>query len=71
MSADERPARRGDGLLAGGALLMVLCCAVLPAVIGAAAGSAVGGWLGIACAVLLAAGAGLYIHRRRRDRRGC
>ena len=49
----------------------VLCCAVLPAVIGAAAGSAVGGWLGIAGAVLLAAGAGLHIHRRRRDRTGC
>jgi hypothetical protein len=65
--------RRSDGLLAGGALLMILCCAVGPAVIGAAAGSAIGGWLGIACAVLLAAGAGLLIRRRARHpgREGC
>ena len=70
MSAPEKRDRRGDGLLAGGALLMVLCCAVGPAVIGAAAGSAIGGWLGIACAVLLALGAGLFIHRRR-GQEGC
>jgi hypothetical protein len=29
-------------------VLVVLCCAVAPAVVGAVAGSAVGGWLGIA-----------------------
>jgi hypothetical protein len=56
--------------LAGGALVMILCCAVGPAVIGAAAGSAIGGWLGIVCAVVLAAGAGLVIHRRR-GRKSC
>jgi hypothetical protein len=50
---------------------MVLCCAVGPAVIGAVAGSAIGGWLGIACAVLLAAGVGLVLHRRTRKRGGC
>jgi hypothetical protein len=66
----EQSARRSDGLLAGGALVMILCCAVGPAVIGAAAGSAIGGWLGIVCAVLLAAGAGLVIHRRR-GRKSC
>jgi hypothetical protein len=49
---------------------MVLCCAVGPAVIGAAAGSAIGGWLGIACAVLVAALVGLFLHRRNRTR-GC
>jgi hypothetical protein len=48
---------------------MVLCCAVGPAVIGAAAGSVIGGWLGIACAIVLAAGTGLMLHRRR-GRRG-
>jgi hypothetical protein len=46
---------------------MVLCCAVGPAILGAVAGSAIGGWLGIACAVLLAAGIGLFLHRRRRQ----
>ena len=64
--SSEQSARGSDGLLAGGALVMVLCCAIGPAVIGAAAGSAIGGWLGIACAVVLAAIAGLVIHRRRR-----
>ena len=50
---------------------MVLCCAVGPAVIGAVAGSAIGGWLGIACAAILAAVVGLILHRRTRDRDGC
>ena len=70
MSAPEGTGRGNDGLLVGGALVMVICCAVLPAVIGAAAGSAVGGWLGIACAVLLATGVGLLLHRRR-SKGGC
>ena len=52
-------------VLLGGGVLMVLCCAVGPAVIGAVAGSAVGGWLGIACAVLVAGAAALLVHRRR------
>lgn len=56
--------RTSDSLLGDAALLMVLCCAVGPAVIGAAAGSVIGGWLGIACAVLLAAIAGVALHRR-------
>lgn len=61
----------GDRALVGGCLLMVLCCAVGPAVIGAVAGSAVGGLLGIACAVILAAAAGLVLHRRRARTGGC
>jgi hypothetical protein len=60
--------RRTDAALAAGGILMLLCCAVGPAVIGAAAGTAIGGWLGIACAVLLAAGVGLALHRRARRR---
>jgi hypothetical protein len=67
MAASEK---RANGLLVGGGLLMVLCCAVGPAVIGAVAGSAVGGWLGIACAVVLAAVVGLVLHRRGRARGG-
>ena len=65
MSVPQETGRSKDGLLVGGALLMVICCAVLPAAIGAAAGSAIGGWLGITCAVVLAAGVGLFLHRRR------
>ena len=61
-------ARRADAALAAGGVLMVLCCAAGPAVIGAVAGTAIGGWLGIACAVILAAGVGLFLHRRTRRR---
>jgi hypothetical protein len=70
VSTGQKSSRRTDGAFAGAALLMVLCCAVGPAVIGAAAGSAIGGWLGIACAVLVAALVGLFLHRRSRTR-GC
>jgi hypothetical protein len=62
------PRRRSDAALAGAGVLMMLCCAVGPAVIGAVAGGAIGGWLGIACAILVAALLGVLLHRRRR---GC
>jgi hypothetical protein len=68
LAVEPSPRRRSDAPLAAGAVLMVLCCAVGPGVIGAVAGSAVGGWLGIACAVILAAAVGLLIHRRVRRR---
>jgi hypothetical protein len=42
-----------------------------PAVIGALAGSAIGGWPGIVCAVILAAAIGLILRRRTRRRGGC
>jgi hypothetical protein len=61
-------ARRADAALAAGGVLMVLCCAVGPAVIGAVAGTAIGGWLGIVCALILAAGIGVFLHRRARRR---
>ena len=71
MSANPKPRQGSNYALFGGGLLMVLCCAVGPAVIGAVAGSAIGGWLGIACAVILAAAVGLILHRRSRSRGGC
>jgi hypothetical protein len=63
--------RRSQTALWSAGVLMVLCCAVGPAVVGAVAGSAIGGWLGIACAVILAAGVGLVLHRRTRTSGGC
>ena len=63
--------RRFHATFAGAAVFMLLCCAVGPAIIGAVAGSAVGGWLGIACAAVLATIAGLFLHRRSRTRSGC
>jgi hypothetical protein len=71
MSAANGPHRRSEAVLAGAGILIVVCCAVWPAVIGAIAGSAIGGWLGIACAVVLAAAIGLVLHRRLRGRGGC
>jgi len=70
MSAPEPARRSADGLFAGAALLMVLRCVALPAAIGAGAGSVIGGWLGIVCAVLISAFVGVLIHRRRGSR-GC
>ena len=71
MGTDPASSRRSDVALLGGGVLMVLCCAVGPAVIGAVAGSAIGGWLGIACAIILAAVFGLILHRRTRTRGRC
>jgi hypothetical protein len=70
VSAPEANPPKADRLVVGGAVAMVLCCAVGPAVVGAVAGPAIGGWLGIACAVALAAGAALLLHRRR-GKAGC
>lgn len=63
MSAPATGARRGDRFLTGGAVLLILCCAVGPAVLGATAGL-LGGWFGIACAALIAASLALVLHRR-------
>lgn len=71
MSPSDQPRRSTDVALIGGGLLMVLCCAVGPAVIGAVAGSAIGGWLGIVCAIILAAVVGLVLRRRTTRSAGC
>jgi hypothetical protein len=69
MSSPEG-SRRSTSILAGGAVLMLLYCAVGPAAIGTAAGGLIGGWLGVACAVVVAALA-LLLLRLRRRRGGC
>ena len=71
MSATEQTRKRSNVALVGGGLVMVLCCAVGPAVIGAVAGSAIGGWLGIACAVIVAAAVGFILHGRTRRGGAC
>ena len=65
--ADQTNSRRDGRWLAAGGAFMILCCAVGPAIIGAVAGSAIGGWLGIACAIVLAAIVALVAHRRSRS----
>lgn len=70
MASRSNPRRRSDVGFAGAGLLMALCCAAGPAVIGAVAGSALGGWLGMACAGILAVGVGVVFQRRTRRRGG-
>jgi hypothetical protein len=60
----------GNSVFAGAARLMVVCCVAGPAVIGAAAGSVIGGWLGLAVACVLAASVGLLLYLRR-GKGGC
>jgi hypothetical protein len=60
-----------DRTLLGAGVVTVLCCAIGPAVIGAVAGSALGGWLGIACAAVLAAAGAVVMRRRTRRSGGC
>jgi hypothetical protein len=55
--------------IAAGALMIALCAAG-PAIVGAVAGGAIGGWLGVVVACGLAAVIGLVVHRRR-GRPGC
>ena len=69
-ATSRRPGPTGVALVGGG-LLMVVCCAVGPAVVGAIAGGAVGGWLGIACAVILSAATALVLRRHTRQRGSC
>jgi outer membrane lipoprotein SlyB len=71
MKTGTKPDSGSNVAVLGAGVLMVICCAVGPAVIGAVAGSAIGGWLGIVCAVILAALIGLLLHRRARTRQGC
>lgn len=71
MSSVNQSRRGADTAVAAAGVLMVLCCAVGPAVIGAVAGGAIGGWLGIACAVIVAAAVGVIVHRRTRRRGAC
>jgi hypothetical protein len=51
-------------------VVMVALCAAGPAILGAVAGSTIGGWLGIVVACGLAAVIGLILYRRR-GRAGC
>ena len=67
-----RRAASGLGALAGFGMLGLLCCIALPAALGAIAGSAIGGVLGVAAAAAIAIGAGLLVrHRRAAGGRDC
>ena len=68
MSADAK----SGGLFGIAGVVMALCCLAGPAIVGAAAGAAIGNLLGIAAAVLVAL-AGVLVVRRwhGRDKRAC
>ena len=70
LSAREPAQRRGDSVLAGAALLMVVCCVAGPAVIGAAAGIVIGGWLGLAATCVAVGTIGMLLYLRR-GKGGC
>jgi hypothetical protein len=69
----EQSTQQPSTLVTGGiGFLMVLCCLAGPAVIGAIGGTAIGGALGIAAAVVIAlAVAGLIPWRSRRKGAAC
>jgi hypothetical protein len=67
MSADAKSSR----LFGVGAVVMALCCLAGPAIVGAAAGAAIGNLLGIAAAVEIALAGVLVVRRwRNGDKRG-
>jgi drug/metabolite transporter (DMT)-like permease len=68
MSADAK----SGGLFGIAGVVMALCCLAGPAIVGAAAGAAIGNLLGIAAAVLIAFAGVLVVRRRRRgNERAC
>jgi hypothetical protein len=56
---------RPNAAVAAAGVLAILLCAAGPAILGAVAGGAIGGWPGIAAACGLAAAIGALVYRRR------
>ena len=56
---------RTDKLFGVAGLVMALCCLAGPAILGAAAGAAIGNLPGIAAAIVVAVAAVLLLRRRR------
>jgi hypothetical protein len=64
MSQPRSAPRRTDAITVAAATFLVICCAA-PTAVGAAAGSIIGGWLGIVAACLVAVAVSLAVRRRR------
>jgi len=71
MAADTRVNGRAGKLFGAGGVLMALCCAAGPAVLGAATGAALGSVLGLAAAVVIALAGVLLLRRRRGGDKAC
>ena len=70
MAAGATASRTGGKLFGVAGVLMALCCIAGPAVLGAAAGAAIGSWIGVAAAILVAVGGVLLGWRWRSGRDG-
>jgi hypothetical protein len=70
MEAGANASRKGGKLFGVAGVLMVLCCIAGPAVLGAAAGAAIGSWIGVAAAALVSVGGVLLVRRWRGGRDG-
>jgi hypothetical protein len=73
MTQRTRTPDRARDLFGAAGVLMALCCLAGPAVLGAAAGAAIGNVLGIAGAAIVALAGALLLRRRpgRRDDKAC
>ena len=65
MSDGPQTPGAGGAFIGGTALLMIVCCVAGPAILGAVAGAAIGGILGIACAAIVAVAVGVFLYQRR------
>jgi hypothetical protein len=63
---------KSSGLFGVAGVVMAVCCLAGPAIVGAAAGAAIGNLLGVAAAVVIALAGALVVRRwRGGDHRGC
>ena len=65
MAAEANASQRRTRAVGVAGVLMALCCLAGPAILGAAAGAAIGNVLGIAAPVVIALGGVLLVRRRR------
>lgn len=65
MAEDAKADGRADRLIGVAGVLMALCCLAGPALLGAAAGAAIGYGLGVAAALVIACLAVVALWRRR------
>ena len=70
-AAESNTASRGSKFYGAAGVLMVLCCVAGPAVLGAAAGAAIGNVLGVAAAVVVALACVALLRRWRGNDKAC
>lgn len=71
MQGEANAAGRSGKLFVLAGVLMALCCLAGPAILGAAAGAAIGNVLGIAAAAVIAGAAVLLLRRWRGGDKAC